>query len=125
MQLLGVPISLVPFKDHSIKTSANKQESRLMNIISLIIEAISGAVGGNVAGAAMKENSLGTLGNSIAGIVGGGLGGTLLQMVMGSAATGSGSMDLTSILSSVAGGGVGGAILMAIIGIIKNKMAKS
>jgi hypothetical protein len=30
-----------------------------MNIISLIIEAISGAVGGNVAGAAMKENSLG------------------------------------------------------------------
>ena len=125
MQLLGVPISLVPFKDHSIKTRANKQESRLMNIISLIIEAISGAVGGNVAGAAMKENSLGTLGNSIAGIVGGGLGGTLLQMVMGSAATGGGSMDLTSILSSVAGGGVGGAILMAIIGIIKNKMAKS
>jgi uncharacterized membrane protein YeaQ/YmgE (transglycosylase-associated protein family) len=48
-----------------------------MNIVSLIIEAISGAVGGNVAGAAMKDNSLGTMGNSIAGIVGGGLGGTL------------------------------------------------
>jgi hypothetical protein len=31
-----------------------------MNIVSLIIEAISGAVGGNVAGAAMKDNSLGT-----------------------------------------------------------------
>lgn len=73
----------------------------------------------------MKENSLGTVGNSIAGILGGGLGGTLLQMVMGSAATGGGSMDLTSILSNVAGGGVGGAILMAIVGIIKNKMAKS
>ena len=72
-----------------------------MNIISLIIEVISGAVGGNVAGAAMKENSLGTVGNSIAGIVGGGLGGTLLQMVMGSAATGGGSMDLSSILSNV------------------------
>ena len=27
-----------------------------MNIVSLIIEAISGAVGGNVAGAAMKDN---------------------------------------------------------------------
>jgi uncharacterized membrane protein YeaQ/YmgE (transglycosylase-associated protein family) len=95
-----------------------------MNIISLIIEAISGAVGGNVAGAAMKENSLGTVGNSIAGIVGGGLGGTLLQMVMGGAATGGGSMDLTSILSNVAGGGVGGAILMAVIGLIKNQMGK-
>jgi uncharacterized membrane protein YeaQ/YmgE (transglycosylase-associated protein family) len=96
-----------------------------MNMISLIIEAVSGAVGGNVASAAMKENSLGTVGNSIAGIVGGGLGGTLLQMVMGSAATAGGSMDLTSILSNVAGGGVGGAILMAIVGIIKNKMAEN
>lgn len=94
-----------------------------MNIVSLIIEAISGAVGGNVAGAAMKENSLGTMGNSIAGIVGGGLGGTLLQTVMGTAAAGGGSLDLTTILSNVAGGGVGGAILMAIVGIIKNKMA--
>jgi uncharacterized membrane protein YeaQ/YmgE (transglycosylase-associated protein family) len=94
-----------------------------MNIVSLIIEAISGAVGGNVAGAAMKENSLGTMGNSIAGIVGGGLGGTLLQTVMGTAAAGGGSLDLTTILSNVAGGGVGGAILMAVVGIIKNKMA--
>jgi hypothetical protein len=94
-----------------------------MNIISLIIEAASGAVGGNIAGAAMKENSLGTAGNSIAGIVGGGLGGALLQAVMGGAAAGGGSLDLTTILSNVAGGGVGGAILMAIVGIIKNKMA--
>ena len=96
-----------------------------MNIISLIIEVISGAVGGNVAGAAMKENSLGTMGNSIAGIVGGGLGGTILHAVMGgtAAAGGGGSMDLTTILSNVAGGGVGGAILMAIVGVIKNKMA--
>jgi uncharacterized membrane protein YeaQ/YmgE (transglycosylase-associated protein family) len=66
-----------------------------MNIVSLIDQAISGAVGGNVAGAAMKDNSLGAIGNSIAGIVGGGLGGTLLQTVMGTAA---------------AGGAVGGAI---------------
>ena len=36
----------------------------------LIIQLISGAVGGNVAGAAMKEKSLGTIGNSLAGIVG-------------------------------------------------------
>src|SRR5262245_12885670 len=109
-----------------MQASANTTQTKHMNIISLIIEAISGAVGGNVAGAAMKENSLGTVGNSIAGIVGGGLGGTLLQSVMGGAATGGGgSMDMTSILSNVAGGGVGGAILMAIIGIIKNKMARS
>ena len=96
-----------------------------MDIISLIIQAISGAVGGNVAGAAMKENSLGTVGNSIAGILGGGLGGTLLHTVMGSAAAGGGGMDLTSILSNVAGGGIGGAILVAVVGLIKNAMAKN
>ena len=57
-----------------------------MDIASLIIEAVSGAVGGNVAGAALKEKSLGAIGNSIAGIVGGGVGGTILQTVMGGAA---------------------------------------
>ena len=72
----------------------------------------------------MKEKSLGAVGNSIAGIFGGGLGGTILQTVMGSAAAGGGGMDMQSILANVGGGGVGGAILMAIIGIIKNQMAK-
>jgi uncharacterized membrane protein YeaQ/YmgE (transglycosylase-associated protein family) len=59
-----------------------------MDITSLIIEA----VGGNVAGAAMTPNSLGAVGNSSAGIVGGGLGGTILQMVMGTAAAGGGGL---------------------------------
>ena len=94
-----------------------------MDITSLIVEAVSGAVGGNVAGAAMKEKSLGAVGNSIAGIVGGGLGGTILQSVLGSAATGGGGMDMQSILSNVGGGGVGGAILMVVIALIKNAMA--
>lgn len=94
-----------------------------MDITSLIVEAVSGAVGGNIAGAAMKEKSLGAVGNSVAGIFGGGIGGAILQAVMGSAA-GGGGMDMQSILANVGGGGVGGAILMAIIGIIKNQMAK-
>ena len=95
-----------------------------MDITSLIVEAVSGAVGGNVAGAALKEKSLGVIGNSLAGIVGGGLGGTILQAVMGAAATGGGGMDMQSILTNVGGGGVGGAILMAIVGFIKDAMAK-
>jgi uncharacterized membrane protein YeaQ/YmgE (transglycosylase-associated protein family) len=106
------------------RQARTKRKIKPINIISLIIEIISGAVGGNVAGAAMKDNSLGTLGNSIAGIVGGGLGGTILQSITGNAATGGGSLDLATILSNVAGGGVGGAILMAVIGLIKNQMAK-
>jgi hypothetical protein len=104
--------------------NADRQQFKRMNIISLVIEIVSGAVGGNIAGAAMKENSLGTAGNSIAGIVGGGLGGMILQSVMGTAATGGGSLDFGAIVSNVAGGGIGGAILMVVIGLIKSATAK-
>jgi len=92
------------------------------NLIPLIIQLVSGAVGGNLAGALMKKSSLGTLWNSVAGIVGGGLGGQLLGLL--GIATGSGGMDITSILGSIASGGGGGGVLMAIIGIIKTAMSK-
>ncbi|MDH3697548.1 MAG: hypothetical protein OER83_02635 [Flavobacteriaceae bacterium] len=90
--------------------------------LPLIIQLVSGAVGGNVAGKLLKNLSLGTLGNSISGILGGGLGGYLLGMLGLDA--GGGEMDLSGILGSVAGGGVGGGVIMAIIGTIKNAMAK-
>ncbi len=93
-------------------------------LVNLIIQLISGAVGGNVAGAALKDYSLGTLGNSIAGIVGGGIGGQILQAVVPALAQSAGSMDIGSIVSQVAGGGVGGAVLMIIVGVLKNMMAK-
>ncbi len=88
---------------------------------ALIINLISGAVGGNVAGALMKKFSLGTLWNSVAGIAGGGLGGTLLGML---GLGGGGGMDLSGILSQVASGGAGGGVVMVIIGLIKNAMSK-
>jgi uncharacterized membrane protein YeaQ/YmgE (transglycosylase-associated protein family) len=93
------------------------------NLLPLIIQLICGAAGGNIAGSMMKKSSLGTLGNSIAGIVGGGLGGQLLQL-LGVAASGGGGLDAGSIISSILGGGVGGGVLMAIIGIIKGALAK-
>ena len=100
-----------------------------MDITSLIIQLVSGAAGGNIAGALLKKYSLGTLGNSIVGIVGGGLGGQLLGMLgagdAGAAAAATGGMDLGSIVSSVAGGGVGGGVLMAIIGLIRQSMGKA
>lgn len=98
-----------------------------MDVGSLIIQLVSGAVGGNVAGAAMKKSSLGTVGNSLVGILGGGLGGQLLGMlgVGGAAAAGGGGMDIGSILTSIAGGGVGGGVLLAIVGAIKKAMGKT
>ena len=88
----------------------------------LIIQLISGAVGGNVAGALLKQFNLGLLWNSVAGILGGGIGGQILSNVLGVGA--GGGMDITSIISQVAGGGIGGAILLVIVGIIKKAMNK-
>ena len=100
-------------------------------IIAIILPLISGAVGGNVVGALAKNLSLGTLGNSLAGIVGGVGGSQLLGLLMGggtaaaaTAATATSGMDISSILTSVASGGVGGGVVMAVIGVIKGMMAK-
>jgi hypothetical protein len=87
---------------------------------------ISGAAGGNIAGALLKKLSLGPVGNSIAGIVGGGIGGQLLGMLMGGGgAPAAGGFDIGSLVAQIVGGGIGGAILMAIVGAIRNAMAKS
>ena len=83
-----------------------------MNITSLLIELVSGAVGGNIAGAALKKYDLGTAGNSIAGILGGGLGGQILGMLTGggaaAASASAGGMDIGSILGNVAGAALAG-----------------
>ena len=100
-------------------------------ILAIIIPLISGAVGGNVVGALAKNLSLGTLGNSLAGIVGGVGGSQLWGMLMGggtaaaaTAATATSGVDIGSILTQVATGGVGGGVLLAIVGVIKGMMAK-
>ena len=94
-----------------------------MNLVPLLIQLISGAIGGNIAGALMKKFSLGTLLNSIAGILGGGIGGQLLSL-LGLAVAKGGGMDIGSIIASIASGGVGGGVLIAIIGIIKQAIGK-
>ena len=95
------------------------------NMEQLIIQLVSGAIGGNVAGGLLKNQSLGTLGNSIAGIVGGGLGGQLLSGVMSSGATDAAAgLDLGAIVGQIASGGVGGGVVMVLAGVVKNMMAK-
>jgi uncharacterized membrane protein YeaQ/YmgE (transglycosylase-associated protein family) len=88
-----------------------------MDVMSLLVSLISGAVGGNVAGAAMKDKSLGTIGNSLAGILGGGLGGLVLQQL--GVVAGGGTLDMGKIIADIAGGGVGGGIVMAVIAAIR------
>jgi len=104
-----------------------------MDMVSLLISLVSGVVGGNAAGAAMPaDKNLGAIGNSIAGLFGGGFGGyamqalgLLAQVSTQASAAGSTGMDLTSILTNIGASGVGGAVLTAVVGLIKNAMNKN
>jgi len=86
-----------------------------MNWIGLIIQLISGVIGGNLAGGAMKNANLTPMVKSIAGLIGGLGGGQLLGLVGAGGAEG---MDIAGLISSVVGGGAGGAILTAIAGMV-------
>lgn len=87
-------------------------------ILPWIIRIVGGAVGGNAVGKMSKDLSLGTVGNSIAGILGGGIGGQLLSM-FGIGATPNGGMDLGAIAANVGSAGAGGGVLMVVIGMAK------
>ena len=53
----------------------------MSSIVPLLIQLVSGAVGGNIAGGLLKNLSLGKVINSVVGILGGGLGGMILKML--------------------------------------------
>ena len=82
-------------------------------LINLIIQLIAGAIGGNAAGAAMKNVDLGTLGNTIAGALGGAGGGTLLTALLPILQGAAGNVDVGALLGQAVGGGVAGAVVTA------------
>lgn len=103
-----------------------------MDLVNLAITLLSGVAGGNLAGVALKEKSLGTAGNSVVGAVGGGTGNWLLHLLgvlatTASTAAASGTLpvpgteglDIGALLGNIAGSGAGGAILTAIVAILK------
>src|SRR5262245_65524813 len=93
-------------------------------IINLIIQLIAGVVGGNAAGAALKDYNLGNLGNTIAGAIGGVGGGQILQALIPAIANAAGGdLDVGAIVGQIVGGGAGGAILTIIAGLVKNMTA--
>ena len=87
----------------------------MSTVVQLIISLISGGVGGNIAGALLKNLSLGPIGNTVVGLLGGGIGEKIL--------TSTGLLQGSSVVGDVAGSGIGGAILMIVVGLIKNMVA--
>lgn len=88
-------------------------------IIPLIIQLVSGGIGGNIAGIA-KKLSLGSAGNSIVGAIGGLLAGQGMTHMI----TDSAQSMMGGTIGQAVGSGVAGIILTAIIGFIRNLLAR-
>jgi uncharacterized membrane protein YeaQ/YmgE (transglycosylase-associated protein family) len=86
----------------------------MVNLVLFLLSLLSGAVGGNLAGNAMKKFDLGMAGNTVAGLIGGAIGGPLTNMMMAHPDT------ILGVFTNIVGSGVGGAIIMVIVGLIKN-----
>ena len=93
-----------------------------MDLTSILIQAASGAVGGQVANTATKNSALGGIGNILAGALGGGLGGPVLGSLLGlGGAAATSGIDLQAGASGVATGGVSGALTALALGYVKAK----
>lgn len=91
----------------------------------ILINLVAGALGGVGAGKSSPTFDLGTAGNVVSGLIGGGVLGQIVTLLLPSvlAAAQSGNVSVSSIISQAIAGGAGGAILTAVIGAIKNKAA--
>ena len=87
----------------------------------ILMNLVAGALGGNAVGKASPGFDLGMLGNTISGLVGGGVLGQIITMLLPSLM--SGKLDAGAIIMQLVGGGAGGAILTAIVGALKNRAA--
>ena len=73
----------------------------------------------------MPDKSLGTLGNTVAGLLGGGLGGYIAQGFDMWNKVGSNGIDLGALLAQVGTTGVSGAVVMAVVALIEQAMNKA
>jgi uncharacterized membrane protein YeaQ/YmgE (transglycosylase-associated protein family) len=87
-----------------------------MNQTTLLVQLIAGALGGYAAGSVSKEMNLGTIGNSVAGALGAGVGGQTLLAVLGLSGT-------VQIVSALITGGVSGGVATLLIGFLKSKIS--
>jgi hypothetical protein len=97
--------------------AAQQQGGYKMDLTGLLVQVISGAIGGSAAGAAAKDYSVGALGNAIAGAIGGGIVGQLVGTVAGQAIEG--------WVGNIGGGAIGGVILTLLVGLIRNYTQKN
>jgi len=97
-----------------------------LDILSLTLQLVAGAFGGNIAGALVPKLSLGPRGNALAGLVGGGFGGTLLTALIAPHAAGT-TMDpeFGSLFAQIVGSGAGGAVSALLMGFLQRTLGRA
>jgi hypothetical protein len=87
----------------------------------LVIQLSAGGIGANIAGEFLRKYDLGTLRNTITGIIGGTVGGQIVGALVGGSAVGvpGGGLDIGSIAGQIISGGLGGSVLLVIIGLVR------
>ena len=92
-----------------------------MDFLPLIIQLVTGIIGGHAVSGALKQTALGTIGRSIAGALGG-VGGTAILASLGAGdMTGAMGALAGSAISGVVGGGIVSGGMGAIIGLLKKR----
>ncbi|WP_413586837.1 GlsB/YeaQ/YmgE family stress response membrane protein [Bdellovibrio sp. HCB274] len=85
-----------------------------MDFGTILTTFLAGLAGGNITGSLLKRLSLGPVGNSIAGVVGGFLGGPAVVNMVNPVTQGG------FVWSNILGSGIGGAVVMVVAGLVKN-----
>lgn len=96
-------------------------------LLPIIVQVITGIIGGQAVGAALKQAAMGQLPKILSGAIGGVGGAAILGSILGG-----GAIDPAAIegvgsalnLNNIIGGAGGGAILTAIVGAVMNAMKK-
>jgi hypothetical protein len=72
---------------------------------------------------AQHRRTSASVGITVAGAIGGGVGGQLLTAVLPMLANSSAGVEIAALASQAIGGGIAGAIVTAVIGALKNNVA--
>lgn len=91
------------------------------DLTTLVVHLVGGVIGAIIAGAIFGKISLGGLGNTVAGLIGGGVGGALLTTLFAlPAASFAAGMEPMAIAHQAAAGAGSGFVFLMVIGIFRS-----
>jgi hypothetical protein len=98
----------------------------MMDVITLLFQMLSGIGGGHIVAQQLKASDLGSAGNTLAGLVGGGLGGQILGNLLGVGgvvfAPDAGGPDLANVMGLALTSAGGGGLLTLLMGWLTRKV---